>query len=138
METKNNTQNKKIILVVDDNNVIKNLMCSYLNDHKLNDEVLCVGFSKPADAVSFVSKNKDEHNVILAFIDIIMDGSLDGNFDIVYTLQNEHPNAEIILITGMDRNDPYVSVFKEKCLIVVYKPFKLELINDIAGVILNG
>ena len=128
---------KKIILVVDDNSVIKKLMCTYLNKHELADSVLCVGFSKTSDAITFVEKNSDRHTVVLAFIDIIIDGSFDGNFEIVYTLQNNHPNAEIILITGMDRNDPYISVFKEKCLIVVYKPFKLDLIKDIAEAVLD-
>jgi DNA-binding NtrC family response regulator len=136
----NENNREKVVLVVDDNNTISKMMCSFLNDYndEKNNDVICKGFAETDNAIDFIHKNKYTHNVLIAFVDIVIKGNRDGNLEIIYTIQKEYPNAEIILITGMDRNDPYVSIFKEKCLIILYKPFDLTLIKDIVEVILNG
>ena len=120
-----------IVLVVDDNEMIIDGICNFVNNvcKKFN----CVGFSSVNDAVKYIRECKDEIKV--GILDILVDEGFDGNVKLIKELVKEYPDVHIVLITGMDISDKHIEVIRDSCdFDILYKPFDLNAIIDILEV----
>ena len=123
------------VLIVDDNKEILDTLTLRIN---LECEAYkCKGFLTDKEAVEYISNTDD--NIKVAILDVLLGDGFSGNMRVVSILIKMFPKAHIILITGIDPSDEYMSVFEDnECFTVLYKPFKPDDILRILRVINYG
>jgi DNA-binding NtrC family response regulator len=119
------TENKKIIIVVDDEPDITEFLCTELEDFDENLKVLC--FENGLLALQFLQQNKAD----LLITDIAMP-DMDG-YELYSRVSDLRPQLPIIMMTGFgyDPNHTVVNAKKAGLKDVVFKPFDINKLMTI-------
>jgi len=113
----------KLIMVVDDKEVIRDVLCFFLENKGYETVALSDGLS----AVSYAQKRKPD----LVLLDIKMPG-LDG-IDTCYRLRQilqSSPSTGIIILTGHNTPRNVGKAFVSGAIDVIKKPFDLDDVNN--------
>jgi CheY-like chemotaxis protein len=103
-----------IILVVDDENIVRSMICEMLSDMGYHTH----DFSDPVEAVDFYRLHFSD--IALVMIDMTMPG-LNGR-ETFFLMKKTNPDIRAVIFSGSDMNEDIERVLKESRVFFLKKP----------------